>query len=76
MFLTAACRQVVASQSASSQRVRALVLKSTGTVFSSGHDFTEFTADRDPAFHREVLTLCTEVNLVLQVREAWRSGLK
>ena len=44
------------------------MLKSTGTVFSSGHDFTEFTADRDPAFHREVLALCTEVNLTLQVR--------
>ena len=47
-------------------RVRAVILQSTGPVFSSGHDFKDFTMDKGRDHHEEVLRLCTGVNIGLQ----------
>eukprot|EP00040_Diaphanoeca_grandis_P024876 m.137330 g.137330 ORF g.137330 m.137330 type:complete len:330 (-) comp29914_c0_seq5:200-1189(-) len=58
---------VVAGQQ-TTERVRVLVIQSTGSVFSSGHDFKEFTADTGADYHKTVLNLCTEVNMMLQMQ--------
>jgi enoyl-CoA hydratase/carnithine racemase len=62
--------EVVASL-ASADRVRAIILSSTGTVFSAGHDFSEFVLEEGNEEgclreHADILTLCTELNLRLQ----------
>lgn len=47
-------------------RVRVVVIKSTGPVFCSGHDFKDFTMDKGKDFHKKVLAACTRLNLRLQ----------
>jgi 1,4-dihydroxy-2-naphthoyl-CoA synthase len=67
-LLEAALHSIDASQEgAAEDRVLAVVLKSTGTVFSSGHDFAEFSSSvSTPADQGDILDLCTRVNLGLQ----------
>ena len=70
--LHTAVDSIVASLN-SADRVRAVVLASTGPVFSSGHDFREFVLDSDTearesqlAEHARILSRCTELNRRLQ----------
>lgn len=66
--LHGAVHQVVGSLG-SADRVRAVVLQSTGPVFCSGHDFKEFVLREDglgKEEHREILAMCTDLNVRLQ----------
>eukprot|EP00041_Stephanoeca_diplocostata_P011133 m.180669 g.180669 ORF g.180669 m.180669 type:complete len:357 (+) comp18429_c0_seq1:238-1308(+) len=46
--------------------VRVLIIKSTGPVFCSGHDFKDFTMDKGRTHHSDVLAACTQLNKRLQ----------
>lgn len=59
--------EIVDGVTESKNDVRVVVLQSTGPVFSSGHDFKEFTNDKDKSIQKEILELCTELNMKLQL---------
>jgi len=50
---------------ASDPQVRAIILASTGKVFSSGHDLSEMT-DRTVADYRRIFDVCTELMTKIQ----------
>lgn len=47
-------------------RVRAVLLQAQGNVFSSGHDFGDFAAEKGRQAHERTLKMCSEVNMLLQ----------
>jgi hypothetical protein len=67
-LLEAALQNVNTSQAGpADERVLAVVLKSVGSVFSSGHDFAEFSADVSSREQQaDILDLCTRINVGLQ----------
>ncbi|CAE7208528.1 Echdc3 [Symbiodinium natans] len=64
--LEALQERLLAARGAERDRVRVVLVEAQGNVFSSGHNFGDFAAEKGREAHERTLKLCSEVNMLLQ----------